>query len=116
MKLLISAGGTGGHICPALAVADEFINNGVKVVFVGTGSDLEYRLLKDSGVAHEVIEFVPIFGKGIGGIFKAMLKLPQGIFKAVILLRRFRPKAVIGFGGYPSVIPILAAFLCRTKV
>ena len=115
-SIFVAAGGTGGHIFPALAVSAEFLKRNIDVVFIGSGKDIERKLLDGKGCQYEFIDFTPITGKGIGGIFKAALKFPLGLLKAFSLINRYRPIAIIGFGGYPSVIPILASAIRKIKV
>lgn len=109
VRVLMAAGGTGGHIFPALAVAEELRSRseaaapeGVayETVFVGTGRGLEARLIPQAGYALETIE-----GAGLKGIkgwnrFLNLTALPQSAFDAGRLLRRFRPHVVVGMGGY----------------
>lgn len=114
MNILIAAGGTGGHIIPALCVAEELIKDeNVKVFFIGTGHSIEQKLISAQGYDLFEIKFVPILGKGILGIIKAIMIFPIAVIKGILLFSRIKPELVVGFGGYPSFIPLVVAFLLR---
>jgi UDP-N-acetylglucosamine--N-acetylmuramyl-(pentapeptide) pyrophosphoryl-undecaprenol N-acetylglucosamine transferase len=120
VRVLMAAGGTGGHIFPALAVAEELRARSETAVpegatyeplFVGTGRGLEARLIPQAGYALETIE-----GAGLKGIkgwnrFLNLTALPQSAFDAGRVLRRFRPHVVVGMGGYIAGPVMLEAAL-----
>ncbi|MCC6933893.1 MAG: UDP-N-acetylglucosamine--N-acetylmuramyl-(pentapeptide) pyrophosphoryl-undecaprenol N-acetylglucosamine transferase [Deltaproteobacteria bacterium] len=110
-RVMVVAGGTGGHINPALAVAKACRNLGAEVMFVGTGKEMEKKLVTAAGFVLTAVPFVPLTGKGIAGILRALLALPTALYKAFSVIATFKPQAVIGFGGYPTVIPLLVAKL-----
>lgn len=109
---IFAAGGTGGHIIPAIAVAAALrkLDPSVKILFIGAGSPLEKRLVEPE-FELETIEFVPVLGKGVRGVLRMLLNTPKALVKAYALYRKHQPKAIIAFGGYPSFIPYLAATL-----
>lgn len=115
MVAVFAAGGTGGHIFPALAVAQALAERDaeVKIVFVGAGSEIEKKLVGERGFQLEVIRFVPLTGKGLKGLLALIAALPRAFLQALQLFRSLKPGVVMGFGGYPSVIPILTAWLMR---
>ena len=120
VRILMAAGGTGGHIFPALAVADEMRRRSessasgaaqYETVFLGTGRGLETRVIPRAGYRLETIQAAGL--KGIAG-WKRMLnaaKLPRSAFEAARLLYRLRPGVVVGIGGYISGPVMLEAAL-----
>lgn len=114
-SIVIGAGGTGGHIFPAIAVAQALQAQSpeVNIHFIGVGSEIEHKLLDSLPYTHHEIAFRPVVGKGIFGLIRFALSLPQALWRGVSLYRSIRPSAVICFGGYPSFIPMLAATVLR---
>ncbi|HWY95512.1 MAG TPA: glycosyltransferase, partial [Steroidobacteraceae bacterium] len=114
--VLIMAGGTGGHVFPALAVAKALRDRGVAVVWLGVPGSMESRLVPANGFPIEWVRVAGIRGKGI----KAWLLAPVAIFKAVAqslsVLRRVRPRSVLGAGGYVSGPGGIAAWLLRVPL
>lgn len=114
MKILFAAGGTGGHINPALVLAlvlkKEF---NADVRFVGTGRELEEKLIVGSGFPLQAVPFVAITGKGFSGVWQAIRIFPKSFLAVRRILVDFKPDVVVGFGGYPTVLPLLAAFFAR---
>ena len=111
---LFAAGGTGGHLFPALAVAEALkkLQPQSTIVFVGSGKPIETEILSKTQFKLETIPFVPFSGRGALGAIKCLAVTPFALVKGISLIRRIKPAAVIGFGGYPSFIPFLAARLC----
>src|SRR5438034_5565750 len=96
--LLIAAGGTGGHLFPGIAVADEVHRRdpSVRVVFVGTPRGLESRLVPQAGYPLELLPILPLNNVGLVRMLKGLLALPRAAFAAIGLVRRLKPKAVLG--------------------
>src|ERR1700683_3247297 len=111
--VLIMAGGTGGHVFPALAVAQELRARGVPVVWLGAPGSMESRLVPAHGFPIEWIQVAGLRGKGLGAWLKAPFRILQGVVQAARILRRVRPRAVIGLGGYVSGPGGIAAWLLR---
>ncbi|CCH48835.1 undecaprenyldiphospho-muramoylpentapeptide beta-N-acetylglucosaminyltransferase [Pseudodesulfovibrio piezophilus] len=111
-KIILTTGGTGGHIFPALAVADELTrrNPGIKILFVG-GAGPEGDMARKHGLDFLELPAKGIMGRGIKGILSGLGWLGFGIPKAMHAVKRFAPDAVIGFGGYAGFCPVLAAAL-----
>jgi len=111
--ILIAAGGTGGHLFPGIAVADELRarDPATRVVFVGTPRGLESRLVPRAGYELELLPILPLNGVGLLRMVKGLLALPWAMLKAVALVRRLRPAAVLGVGGYAGGPTVLAAAL-----
>ena len=111
MKLLLAGGGTGGHLFPAIALAEQFKLEEPQgeVLFVGTKQGLEARMLPELGWSLETIEMSGWAGRG----FLAKLKVVGQLFKSLgqsrKILQSFGPDVVIGVGGYASVPTLLAA-------
>jgi UDP-N-acetylglucosamine--N-acetylmuramyl-(pentapeptide) pyrophosphoryl-undecaprenol N-acetylglucosamine transferase len=115
VKVMIAGGGTGGHLFPGIALADEISTRHPRnrVVFVGTDRGLEARVVPASGYA---LETIPVHGlKGMGPLklLKGLLALPRAFFASAWLLWKHKPDVVIGVGGYASGPVVLAAWLQR---
>ena len=111
MKVLIAAGGTGGHIYPGIAVAKEIMRRDEtnEVLFVGTAKGLETRIVPESGVQLSLIHSVGLKNVGFVGKIKGLGTLPQGFLEARKIIRQFRPHVVVGAGGYVSGPVLLMA-------
>ena len=109
--ILIAAGGTGGHLFPGVAVADELRarDASTRVIFVGTPKGLESRLVPRAGYALELLPILPLNGVGTVRMLKGIAALPWAMAKAVALVARHRPRAVLGVGGYAGGPVVLAA-------
>jgi len=110
-KIVITTGGTGGHIFPALAVAGEVRRRdpACRVLFLG-GPGPEGELARKAGLEFRELPAQGVVGRGLKGLV-ASTWLVRGLFKSFAALREFRPQAVIGFGGYAGFCPVLAARL-----
>lgn len=112
LRVLIAGGGTGGHIIPALAVARELVSHHqAEVRFVGTARGLETRLVPAAGFSLELISVGQLNQVSLTTKLKTVLRLPVNVLDCIRLLRRFRPDAVLGVGGYASGPAMLAAIL-----
>jgi UDP-N-acetylglucosamine--N-acetylmuramyl-(pentapeptide) pyrophosphoryl-undecaprenol N-acetylglucosamine transferase len=98
--LLVMAGGTGGHIMPGLAVADFVRERGWQVVWMGHPEGMEARLVPQRGYRLAPVRFGALRGKGLLRKLMLPLNLLSGFWQALTQLRRIRPHAVIGLGGY----------------
>lgn len=115
MRFLIAGGGTGGHLFPGIALAQELVgrNQGHEVLFVGTRHGLEVRHVPRAGFALELIEVGQLKGRGLLGWLRGLLRIPRAMWQSRRILRRFRPQVVIGVGGYASGPLVLTAWLKR---
>lgn len=106
VTVLLSSGGTGGHMSPASALAHDLLSRGYTVELA-----TDTRGMKYASMFKIAIHTLPsgTSGAGLSGKVKGGVKLAQGILQAFILLRRLRPDCVVGFGGYPSVPAVFAA-------
>lgn len=111
MKVLIVAGGTGGHIYPGIAVAKEIMNRNTEsqVLFVGTARGLEKRIVPDNGFQLSLINSAGLKNVGFVGKLKGLSLLRKSIFEARQVLKDFKPDVVVGAGGYVSGPVLLAA-------
>ncbi len=108
---VIAAGGTGGHIIPGIALADEIRAHkaGASVVFVGTAQGLESKIVAAAGYRLELVDASGFVGKTLTKQVRALARVPRGFLEARALLKRLRARAVVGVGGYVSVPVVLAA-------
>ena len=99
---LIMAGGTGGHIFPGLAVAEELRARGWRVHWLGAPGSMEARIVPNQGFALETIDFSGVRGKGLATLALLPLRLLRAFWQAWQVVRRVRPDVVVGLGGYIS--------------
>ena len=113
MRLLIAGGGTGGHLFPGVAVAEELRAQeaDAAVRFVGTKRGIEARVLPELGWELEVIEVSGLKTVGTLGTIRGLFRLPKALWQARKAVKRFKPDAVIGVGGYASGPVVLMARL-----
>lgn len=111
MRLVIAGGGTGGHLFPGIAVAEEFLSRGSRnqVLFVGTERGIEARAVPAAGYRVELISAAGIRGKGSLGKLTGGLRMLYGYAQSRKLLKGFRPDLVLGVGGYASLPVVMAA-------
>src|SRR5690242_9314353 len=110
MKFLMAAGGTGGHVIPALVVARELAarNPDAEILFVGTAKGIENRLVPEPGFALELVGVSAWQGQSVAHRIKNLAGAPRALWQAFDILRRFQPDVVLGVGGYASG-PIMLA-------
>jgi UDP-N-acetylglucosamine--N-acetylmuramyl-(pentapeptide) pyrophosphoryl-undecaprenol N-acetylglucosamine transferase len=111
--VLIMAGGTGGHVFPALSVAKVLRDRGVPVVWMGVPGSMESRLVPANGFPIEWVRVKGIRGKGLTAWLMAPFRIVSAVVQAMAVLRRVRPRAVLGAGGYVSGPGGIAAWLLR---
>ncbi|MGC8794940.1 MAG: undecaprenyldiphospho-muramoylpentapeptide beta-N-acetylglucosaminyltransferase [Bryobacteraceae bacterium] len=116
MVFVMAAGGTGGHVMPALAVARELRRQGHHAVFVGTQRGLEMRLAPAEGFAVELIRIGGWQRVGLARRLQTLVELPWSTLRAWLLLGRWRAAAVFSMGGYAAAPVCLAAWLRRVPV
>ncbi len=115
MRMLVAGGGTGGHVFPGIALAEEVVTRhpGNDVVFIGTARGLEATVVPEAGFPIELIEVRGLKGKGIADTIRNLMLLPLALWQSFQILRRWRPDIVVGVGGYASGPVVLAAWLLR---
>jgi UDP-N-acetylglucosamine--N-acetylmuramyl-(pentapeptide) pyrophosphoryl-undecaprenol N-acetylglucosamine transferase len=113
VRVVITGGGTGGHIFPALAVHEALCarRSGAAALFVGAAGGVEATILPRRGYAFRGLTVSQVSGAGLRGRAQAALRLPGTVLRAAGLLREFRAQVVLGVGGYASVSTVLAARL-----
>jgi UDP-N-acetylglucosamine--N-acetylmuramyl-(pentapeptide) pyrophosphoryl-undecaprenol N-acetylglucosamine transferase len=113
MKMMIAGGGTGGHLFPGIAMAEELLSRtpGNEVFFAGTDRGIEARLVPQKGYQLDLLPVRPLRGKGLGGFLRGLLALPSSLWKSVKILRERNPDIVVGVGGYASGPIVFAAWL-----
>ena len=115
MRMMIAGGGTGGHVFPGVALAEEVVTRHPDndVVFVGTARGLEAKVVPQAGFPLELIEVKGLKGKGVLKLLWSLLLLPRAFLQSWRILRRWRPDIVVGVGGYASGPVVLVAWLMR---
>lgn len=111
--VMIMAGGTGGHVFPALAVAEELRARGMEVFWLGTRHGLEAELVPKAGIEIEWISISGLRGKGLLGWLLAPLRLSKALFQSLEVIMRRRPMAVLGMGGFVAGPGGLMTWLLR---
>jgi len=113
MKLLIAGGGTGGHVFPAIAIAREWLSRGSEreVVLVGTQRGIEMKLVPQAGLPLETLRIAGLKGKGGMTLVKNLAMLGSGLTDALAVLRKHKPVAAFGVGGYAAGPMMLATWL-----
>ena len=111
--IMIMAGGTGGHVYPALAVADELRNRGVPVVWLGTRKGIEARLVPQAGIDIEWLGVTGLRGKGLFSLILAPFNLLRAGVQAMQILWRRQPCVVLGMGGFVAGPGGFMAWLLR---
>ncbi|MDR2861407.1 MAG: undecaprenyldiphospho-muramoylpentapeptide beta-N-acetylglucosaminyltransferase [Syntrophobacterales bacterium] len=104
MKMIIAGGGTGGHLFPGVAVAEEWLKRDKEntVLFVGTEGGIEKRVLPGLGFDLATIDVGGIKGKTVAQRIRSLAKLPRSFLQSDKIIRSFRPHMVLGVGGYAS--------------
>lgn len=111
--LLIMAGGTGGHVIPALAVADELRGRNINIVWMGTRHGIEARLVPAAGIELKLVDVVGIRGNGLVRKLSAPWVLLRAALQAMKIIRSVQANAVLGMGGYVSGPGGVMAWLLR---
>ncbi len=110
-RVVIAGGGTGGHVIPAIAIAEEIASRGGGVSFVGTRDRLEAKLVPAAGFAIDYVDVKPLVGGGVARTVRGLAALVPALARSARLVRRLRPDAVIGVGGYVSGPVVMSARL-----
>lgn len=109
------AGGTGGHIFPALALGEELRNHGLEVVWVGRAGSMEERVALKAGFQFERVTAEQIAGKGFFSKLRALGAMALGLIQSIKVIDKIGPEAVVAAGGFVSAPVLLAAWLKRVK-
>jgi len=113
--MLVAGGGTGGHVFPGIALAEEVVTRhpANDAVFVGTAKGLEATIVPQAGFPIELIDVKGLKGKGLLETLRNLLRLPFAFVQSFRILRKWRPDVVVGVGGYASGPVVLVAWLLR---
>jgi len=111
-NILIAGGGTGGHLFPGIAVAEELRRRkpGAQVTFVGTERGIEARVLPKAGETVDFIDVTPLKGRTPSELMRSLVRLPIAYTRAIAILKQRKPDVVLGVGGYASGPMLLAAW------
>ena len=117
MHVIIAGGGTGGHVIPALAIAQELRSrHAAEVKFVGTARGIETRLVPAAGFELHLVQVGQLNRVDLRTRAKTLLDLPRAVFQAAKLIREFRPDVIVGVGGYASGPAMLAGGLMNVPL
>jgi UDP-N-acetylglucosamine--N-acetylmuramyl-(pentapeptide) pyrophosphoryl-undecaprenol N-acetylglucosamine transferase len=113
VKLLIAGGGTGGHVFPAMAIAREWLSRGSEreVVLVGTTRGIEMKLVPQAGLPLETLRVAGLKGKGGGTLLKNLFKLAPAMLDASRVVKKHKPIAAFGVGGYAAGPMLLTTWM-----
>ena len=111
--LMVMAGGTGGHVFPALAVAKEMQAAGTQITWLGTRRGIEARVIPDNDILMEWVSVEGLRGKGLAGWLLAPIKLARALWQSIAAIRRTQPDCILGMGGFVAGPGGLAARLLR---
>lgn len=114
--VIIAAGGTGGHVFPALAVADALRKRDVDVVWIGTERGIEYKVVPEWGYSLRLVNVTALRGRGLLSRIRSGMNLISAIRSSVQIIRTENPRAVLGMGGYVSGPVCMAARLCGRRM
>lgn len=112
-RVLIMAGGTGGHVFPALSLARALQAQQVDIEWLGSPRGIENRLVPEAGITLHTIAVSGLRGNGLAGWLKTPVNLSRAILQARAVIREFKPHVVVGLGGFASGPGGLAAWLSR---
>ncbi|WP_158971723.1 undecaprenyldiphospho-muramoylpentapeptide beta-N-acetylglucosaminyltransferase [Paraglaciecola sp. L3A3] len=112
-RILVMAGGTGGHVFPGLAVADQLVKSGWQVHWLGTQGRMEAKIVPKAGYDISFIDVVGVRNNGLLKLLAAPFKIIKSIYQAHKVIKQFKPNIVIGLGGFASGPGGVAAWLNR---
>ncbi|MEA9391784.1 undecaprenyldiphospho-muramoylpentapeptide beta-N-acetylglucosaminyltransferase [Acerihabitans sp. TG2] len=115
-RLMVMAGGTGGHVFPGLAVAHYLMAQGWQVGWLGTADRMEADLVPKNGIEINFIKISGLRGKGLRAQLAAPVRIWRAVRQAKAIIRAFQPDVVLGMGGYVSGPGGLAAWLCGVPI
>lgn len=115
---MIAGGGTGGHLFPGIAVAEEArrCDPGTEILFVGSARGIEATVVPTTGFRLEMLPVTPLRGRSLWARIGALGALARAVIDARAIMRRFDPDVVLGLGGYASAPAVLAAKLTRRPI
>jgi UDP-N-acetylglucosamine--N-acetylmuramyl-(pentapeptide) pyrophosphoryl-undecaprenol N-acetylglucosamine transferase len=115
-RVLVTAGGTGGHVFPALAAAKLFEQQGVKVRWIGTRQGIESSVVPANHIDIDYLDVAGVRGQGLARLIWAPLKIIKAVFRALGIMHRFKPDLVLGMGGFVTGPTGIAGWLSGRPV
>lgn len=117
MRIIVTGGGTGGHVFPAIEIAQEIKkqNNKIEVIFAGNKNSLEEKIAKSYNILFLGLPTKKIIGQSFFNKILAFIYLKLAILKSMRFILKYRPNAIIGVGGYVSAPMVIAGYLLRVK-
>lgn len=111
IRIVIAGGGTGGHLFPGIAIAEEFLkrDDQTRIIFIGTKKGIEGKLLSQLGYELREIDIEGVKGRGAKALIKGAYQIPKSMWQSRCILKQFSPHIVVGVGGYASGPAVLAA-------
>jgi len=111
VRIVIAGGGTGGHLFPGIAIAEEFLKRDyqTRIIFIGTKKGIESKLLGQLGYELREVDIEGVKGRGIKALMKVAYQIPKSLWQSRRILQQFHPHVVVGVGGYASGPAVLAA-------
>jgi UDP-N-acetylglucosamine--N-acetylmuramyl-(pentapeptide) pyrophosphoryl-undecaprenol N-acetylglucosamine transferase len=118
LRIVIAGGGTGGHLFPGIAIAQEFEarNSATKIIFVSTGNLMEKSVLSKTDFELQCITAAGMKGRGIWNQLISVMKIPKGIWQSMQILKNFSPDLAIGLGSYSAGPVVIGAWLRRIPI
>jgi UDP-N-acetylglucosamine--N-acetylmuramyl-(pentapeptide) pyrophosphoryl-undecaprenol N-acetylglucosamine transferase len=118
LHIVIAGGGTGGHLFPGIAMAQEFEarNSATKIIFISTGNPMEKSVLSKTDFELRCITAAGIKGRGLWNQLMSVVKIPKGILESMRILKEFSPDLAIGLGSYSAGPVIMGAWLRRIPI
>jgi len=118
LRVVIAGGGTGGHLFPGIAIAQEFEtrNSATKIIFVSTGNPMEKSVLSKSGYELRCVTAAGIKGRGVWNQMVSVSKIPRGILEAMRIFKDYSPDLAVGLGSYSAGPVIIGAWLRRIPI
>ncbi len=117
MRVIVAGGGTGGHVIPAIAIAQELKSRyGADVLLIGTARGMETRLVPAAGFPLELITVGALNRVSLATRAKTLLDLPRAITQSAQMIRKFRPDVIVGVGGYASGPTMIAGAMLRVPL
>jgi UDP-N-acetylglucosamine--N-acetylmuramyl-(pentapeptide) pyrophosphoryl-undecaprenol N-acetylglucosamine transferase len=110
--IFIAAGGTGGHLFPAIYIAQAIkkLEPTANIIAIGAGRPLEKKLYTDWNLQYEIIPTVGLKNRGLKGVLEFLFSFPKSIVKTIKLFLKYKPSAVVGVGGYVTAFPVCGAW------
>jgi UDP-N-acetylglucosamine--N-acetylmuramyl-(pentapeptide) pyrophosphoryl-undecaprenol N-acetylglucosamine transferase len=117
MKIMISGGGTGGHIYPAIAIARKIkdFKKDSKIIWIGTSRKLEKELISKTDFDYETIKSRGFSSNSILDNFYSLILLSIGFFQSIFLILKYKPDIILGMGGYACAPTVIAGFILSKK-